>query len=1158
MPALTIPYDLQLFSDIEATLESSQDVVDCYRNLYSIFKLLLEDMTRDAPLLFAGPYARMGYLAQRLSYQGEAIRQLNGFRARARHAQSTPAHQLQPWLGHDLSILCRLVSDCYQLPIPDALAQRFAPCPERLGEPRRYRVRVRVAVRRFDQHFLYCHDLEGDSREIKVALTSGRTGHDFHYITALLWPGCQLNLVDTYREQGVLYAEQVVLEPDYLLSIGTVARSLGEFNADPRWAIVRLLQPNTPSPAVLLGQLAGMILDACLDGYPDRKPDYPTLVRSFYEQNVLKIAECLRTGSDLSNFHALAKQQLDNVWYAVTTQLPKIQGFDERKILLEPSFFSELLGLQGRMDLLTTDYALLVEQKSGKSDEFHAFIRGATDPVPKEEHVAQIALYQAILHYNFRRNNSNISSLLLYSKYRNGLLLLNVTPATLTKAMAMRNRIVANLHDLAAKGFRLALEGYTPSSFNPQQKKMKLWASYIKPGLDNCLSSFNKSTSLESSYVCTLLDFMLAEHLISKLGSSAQPYAGMAALWNAAPDEKVSYGSMIEGLQLRLPLLAPGQKAHPQSLHFLRQPTSSQMQDNNFRYGDIVVVYPYSPDSLPDACASVVFRGRIELMSAHEIHVVLHAAQHSYYVFAQHADDTWAMEHDLLEALFQRACASVYSFLSAPSSRKDLLLHQRNPRCDLSRTLALHYPDTPEEQEVARMVLKSQQARDYMLLVGPPGTGKTSIGLMRILQEELAQDDSNRILLLSFTNRAVDEICEKLLEANIDFVRIGHPGHHWPALQAHLLESLSNRTTRVEDYEHALEEKRIFVGTSASLIAKSSILKILRFSLAIVDEASQILEPQIIGILSATQDDTPSIGRFVLIGDPKQLPAVVQQSRAQSEVKLAALRHIGLTNCNRSLFERLLSYQPPDSPFVHTLSRQGRMHPEVAKFPNAAFYHGLLTPCGLPHQQLAPLYPRVPQGGLPALLASQRTLFFNVNPQQPRPRARVNADEALAITRITLTILQLYTMNALTFDPQQSLGIIVPFRNQISSVRQLLQCTGFQPLSELTVDTVERYQGSQRDIIIYGCTITHGFQLRALLSAVYQEDGLRVDRKLNVALTRAKKQCIVLGAQSVLRDDSGYSALMEAYGPVYQWADYSALGASLGLQDGQGWVDTKL
>jgi Holliday junction resolvasome RuvABC ATP-dependent DNA helicase subunit len=87
-------------------------------------------------------------------------------------------------------------------------------------------------------------------------------------------------------------------------------------------------------------------------------------------------------------------------------------------------------------------------------------------------------------------------------------------------------------------------------------------------------------------------------------------------------------------------------------------------------------------------------------------------------------------------------------------------------------------------------VERAKQARELFLVIGPPGTGKTSFGLLNILREELLEADTS-ILLLSYTNRAVDEICSKLKEQSIDFIRIGSEISCDKAYHANLLRKTS-------------------------------------------------------------------------------------------------------------------------------------------------------------------------------------------------------------------------------------------------------------------------------------------------------------------------------------------------------------------------------
>jgi superfamily I DNA and/or RNA helicase len=121
---------------------------------------------------------------------------------------------------------------------------------------------------------------------------------------------------------------------------------------------------------------------------------------------------------------------------------------------------------------------------------------------------------------------------------------------------------------------------------------------------------------------------------------------------------------------------------------------------------------------------------------------------------------------------------------------------------------------------------------------------------------------------------------------------------------------------------------------------------------------------------------------------------------------------------------------------------------------------------------------------------------------------------------------QVYQETGEQFSPQKTVGVIVPYRNQIALIRQeteklltsLGQVIDHHPLLDVSVDTVERYQGSQRDVIIYSFTVSQPFQLEFLTASTFtDDDGTLVDRKLNVALTRARRKLILTGNPQLLR-----------------------------------------
>lgn len=114
-----------------------------------------------------------------------------------------------------------------------------------------------------------------------------------------------------------------------------------------------------------------------------------------------------------------------------------------------------------------------------------------------------------------------------------------------------------------------------------------------------------------------------------------------------------------------------------------------------------------------------------------------------------------------------------------------------------------------------------------------------------------------------------------------------------------------------------------------------------------------------------------------------------------------------------------------------------------------------------------------------------------------------------------------------TFDAQKSIGIIVPYRNQIAMIRKELELLHLPEIEKISIDTVERYQGSQRDVIIYSFTIKNRFQLEFLTANTFVEDGKAIDRKLNVAITRARKQLILTGNEATLRQNQLFSELID-------------------------------
>ena len=216
------------------------------------------------------------------------------------------------------------------------------------------------------------------------------------------------------------------------------------------------------------------------------------------------------------------------------------------------------------------------------------------------------------------------------------------------------------------------------------------------------------------------------------------------------------------------------------------------------------------------------------------------------------------------------------------------------------------------------------------------------------------------------------------------------------------------------------------------------------------------------------------------------------------------------------------------------LTRQGRMHREIAIFPNYAFYQNKLIPVPLPYQEEPTPLTSESNDGLEALLTTRRIAFVTYpephqagqDPWQQETSDKVNLTEA---RMIAATVHRIYLMDPEGFDKDRTVGIIVPYRNQISTIRNEIDSYHIEPLHDIMIDTVERYQGSQCENIIYGFTIRKYYQLAFLTGNQYVDraSGEIIDRKLNVAMTRAMKHLIMIGSARLLRENVIFFKLME-------------------------------
>ena len=916
---------------------------------------------------------------------------------------------------------------------------------------------------------------------------------------ALLEEGVRVNVVNG--------GELVILEPDFLIDVSALTACLKPYGTSPLNYLLAQLQPRQATRPILIGNAANQFMDDCINS---AAVNFAESMQAHFRQSLLDYA-CYENPDEIGvDFFKEARQQFDNIHHIVHKAYPSPEvGISLDKVLLEPAFICATLGLRGRLDVMTADHRRIVELKSGKAEDFRPPVR------PKEEHVLQMALYKEMLHFNFSIPRDAISSFLLYSRYPT-LLDERIPRSKIQEVMHLRNEIVHMEMQLRNGRTEEILEALT---YNNIIKKQGLHPNFLKailPPITSVVEPLQNASPLERSYFSHFLTFLSREQFLSKMGEPRPDSTrGFARVWNTDYTSKLLSGEILINLRIR-ELIGEG---GVEEIIF-DVPDYGEKFIADFNEGAMVQLYErQSP--LDTVCNRQLVRAYIVRLTDNELHLHLSYKQRNKAFFSK--ETTYAIEKDSTDSSFQSARRGLFALLTAPAERRELLLCQRAPRFDANVSLRGDYG-----ARTNAIVLPAMQAQDYYLLVGPPGTGKTNVALRAMVQEFLTaaalKGERPNLLLAAYTNRAVDEICQMLQGAEIDFLRLGIDQTCTEEVRQNLFINRAAQLNNRAEVSQLLQEQQVIVGTVATLTSHTELFNLKQFDLAILDEASQVLEPQILGLLA----HPTAVRRFIMIGDHKQLPAVVMQRAEQTIVHDEALRSIGLTDLRNSLFERLHGFVTR-MPEVATLAaglldHQGRMHREIAQFVNERFYDGRLSVVPLDHQEGALNY-AVPESPIEQFVATTRIGFLHVSAPEISDNVKANKVEAEAVADLVEALINLNARSGNALNLPKQLGIIVPFRNQISMVRASLRTRGVADVDAITIDTVECYQGSQRDYIIFTTTISRPYQLD-ILSVCQQVGGVEVDRKLNVAITRARKQFFLVGNKDLLCRNALYADLI--------------------------------
>lgn len=1091
--------------------------------MHETLVLVCHEGTRGTNQSYGNLFSQVDYLCRKHQVKPDETVEIQRMRRHSNRVQPLTEDERK----YDARALALLVSAVMSKDIPSALRVLLPSHPMTIGQqtlPPDIGC-LRCIVREWDERDVRVTvDHEDGPDILTVRYGEEYNGIDLRYLKTVFREGMQLNVLDARMDEGVLVPRLIIVEPDFLVDISTIASCFKEYGHHPLSLLMAQMDKRANSQAILLGRFAGAALDDIIN---HTDVTLSSVLQNDFKKNALEYAVCNDFQED--NFKISAEQQIANLKETVVELL---KAYDREAMILEPSFVCEKLGLQGRVDLMTTDFRLLVEQKSGKNMHLEFDRNNQHGSKQLETHYVQLLLYYGILRYNFHVNRSKTDIRLLYSRYpaSQGLMVVSYYQRLFDEAICLRNQWVATQFWIAKNGFAPVLPHFIEQTLNVNQLNTTFYQRYLQPQIQGIVNPLQERTALEKAYFSRMLTFVMKEQIMSKVGAQEGIGSSDAYLWNMPLTEKKETGNIYTDLRIIRKEASAGEGTGYDTLTLQVPPQGDDFLPN-FRRGDMVYLYAYPADEEPDVRKHILYKGTLTEIRTDQLVIHLSDSQQNPTILkptpplpkggspspiTHHPSPTtlfYALEHSGTGSA-SSLIGSLHRLMTASQSKRDLLLGLREPQRDDAAVLSKTYhPDYDE------IVLQAKQAQDYYLLVGPPGTGKTSMALRFLVEEHLTADGA--LLLMAYTNRAVDEICSMLMDAGIDFIRIANRYSTDKRFHPYLMEAVVEACPKRKAIQRRLLEARVVVGTTSMLLSRSYLFQFKPFSLAIVDEASQILEPHLMGLLC-------EVTKFILIGDHKQLPAVVQQDAEESAVHDESLLNIELDNCRNSLFERLIRIERKANrqSFVGILRKQGRMHPDVAAFPSREFYQAeQLEPVPLAHQLDTGLPYHLPStDAIDDFLKSRRVLFFPSRVTGRTTSDKVNADEAHIVVDLLRRIYRFYGDR---FDATKTVGVIVPYRNQIAMIRQHLELLQIPELEEISIDTIERYQGSQRDIIIYSFTICNRYQLDFLTNNSFEENGHVIDRKLNVALTRARLQMIMTGHLSTLRQNAIFRKMIE-------------------------------
>jgi len=912
-----------------------------------------------------------------------------------------------------------------------------------------------------------------------------------------------------------------VLEPDILLNI----TDLNHAEYCSRQYLLNALVPSPISPATIRGNLVhhcfkellkehdrGELMNGSFKG---KEAPLATLKRHFeqaLEQHSLDLAlanvslEAMRAevAPHLESLATWYQNQSTTLWDVLTTTSKNDSAQvdtqrSENMVRAETFLLAPEIGLRGRLDLLwqQTNRQSLLELKTG----------GGTN-LPKSSHRWQVQGYHALLAVRRDPRMKKARGTLLYSGTPGEAQAFGIEPTIRDIQRVNESRNILMLSHVT--GIPSAPPGPSRCSkcaMLTQCEQVSSLLSWQPPEPDPDVTHQNDNvtspesrayphysyssthTQLHTTYNNEEQEFFSKHYQLLRL-EGREGEQQQALLWKTPVEERIERGTAIANV-------VPLGKAEPTGQgeweqEFLCENTSE------LREGDEILL------SDGDPITGEVVTGNIKRISAEQVRVWIPELIAHPRLIDRYGSNI----------VHVRTVQNLLRWLQADTHLRALVAGKVRPRFQPGNVSPRH--DFNAQQNLA--VERALQMQDYLLVQGPPGTGKTSV--IAEIVKRLCQQ-GQRVMLAAYTNQAVDNMLKRLdAEGFHEYVRLGHDRNVHADVQDRLLKHLVTQNNQPLAVRALLFKTTVIASTMATWssdkyssppvdeTASGTDGSPLHFDVAIIDEASQITIPAILGALRLVK-------RFILVGDEKQLPPLVLSKEA-AEKGLATSLFSYLKQCDDDYMN---GGSEAESACV-SLRVQYRMNRWISNFSSKVFYEDTLEAAPTVAKRVLTFLPAAtaPLTEAPAIKQAIQPayplVFLDIR-DHGESAGQTGQKSSNAEARAVRAIVQGLLARGIA---QKDIGIISPYRAQVATIRRHLYSdhvtTGWSALtldSPMSIDTVDRFQGGERLVIIMSFATSQTPAVESLL-----RDFLTNPSRLNVALTRAQRKLIVVGSAPAL------------------------------------------